>query len=41
MVFIIGFFAFLGIGGIIVEYTNGFDLDEMELESKAVPVRLA
>ena len=39
-VVLIGFFAFLGIGGIIVEYTNGFDLDEIELQRKEVPIPL-
>ena len=39
-VVLIGFFAFLGIGGIIVEYTNGLDLDETELHRKEVPIPL-
>ena len=39
-VVLIGFFAFLAIGGIIVEYTNGFDLDVIDLERKEVPIPL-
>ena len=39
-VVLIGFFAFLAIGGIIVEYTNGFDLDAIDLERKEVPIPL-
>lgn len=41
IIIIIGFFAFLGIGGIIAQYTNAFDLDHYDLERKEVPISIA